>query len=406
MRNKEKKVSVWGAPSRFWYFLVALISKLLLKILFRHKVEKKVKLEKGKPYVFISHHASLIDAIMLIDAVYPIKANVVIGKVFVIRKSLKFISNALKCIPKSQFAIDLPAIRAMQSVTADNRAIAIYPEGKVSIDGRQLYYLPLGTSKLIKMLNAEVVMVTSSGSFCAKPKHGASFRFGKLKTVVDTLLTREQVKELASTEIHNKINKALEFNDNIYQQENNLRFKCKTPALGFHRSLYKCPKCGVDYQMRSTNTHLICDSCGNSVELTQYGKLIPEEGSTAFERIDLWNEYQRQACREELQADDFYIQTPCDCSYFEEGMPEFEQVGSGIAYIDKEKIGYKGTFKGEPYEHSIPLKSLHTITAKTRECIDLPYKDGILNLYFTENKYAAKFELLVEENYRLNVLHQ
>ncbi len=404
MKNKEKKPDTWSAPSGFWYSIVAIISKILLKIFFRHKVEKKVKLEKGKPYVIISHHASLIDAVIMIDAVYPIKFNIVIGKVFVIRKSLKFISNALKCIPKSQFAIDLPAIKAMQSVTADNRAVAIYPEGKVSIDGRQLYYLPLGISKLIKMLDAEVIMVTSYGSFCAKPKHGNSFRFGKLKTVVDSLITAEQVRELSSKEIHSKISKALEFNDNIYQQENNIRFKCKNPALGFHRSLYKCPKCGIDYQMRSTNTHLICNSCGNSVQLTQYGKLIPEEGSIAFERIDLWNEYQREACRAELATDDFYIETACECSFFADDMQEFEHVGCGIVYIDKEKIGYRGTFRGQPYEYAIPLKSLHTITAKTRESIDLTCEGGILSLNFTENKYAAKFELLVEENYRLNVL--
>ncbi len=407
MKNdKGKKTETWEAPSGFWYFIVAVISKFLLKLFFRHKVQRKVKLEKGKPYVFISHHASLIDVLLMIDAAYPIKLNIIIGRTFYIRKSLSFVAQAIKCIPKSQFAIDLPAIRAMQSVTADNRAVGIYPEGKVSVDGRQLYYLPTGTAKLIKMLDAEVIVVASAGSYCAKPKHGNSFRFGKLRSVVYSLLTREQVSELSNKEIHATISKALEFNDNIYQQENNIRFKCKNPALGFHRSLYKCPKCGIDYQIRSTNTHLICNACGNSVEYTEYGKLIPEEGSVAFGRIDLWNEYQRQACRQELQNPDFYLETPCKCSFFAEGMPDFEYVGDGIAYINKEKIGYRGTFKGKPYEYTMPLKSLHTITAKTREIIDLVSQEGILSLELLENKYATKFELLVEENYRLNVLRQ
>ena len=404
MNKEEKANGSWPSPSAFWFFTVALISKILLKICFGHKVERKIKLEKNKAYVFISHHASLIDAIMMMDALFPLRFNIVIGRAFYAKKSLKFVVNALKCIPKSQFALDLAAIKALKSVTADNRAVALYPEGKVSSDGKGLYYIPAGISKLIKMLDAEVVMVKSGGSFCARPKYGASFRFGKLKSVVDRVLTQEEVRKLSCEEIHKKVTECLAYNDNIYQQENNIRFKCKNPALGLHRGLYKCPKCGVEYQMRSTATHLICDACGNSVQYTEYGRLIPEEGSVAFERLDLWNDYQRKACREELQTPDFYLETPCKC-YFNSGGAD-EYAGEGKAYINKERIGYKGTFFGEPYEYSLPLKTQHTLTVKTREWIDLVNEKGILGLQFSENKYSAKFGLLVEENYRLNELKE
>ena len=38
--------------------------------------------------------------------------------------------------------------------------------------------------------------------------------------------------------------------------------------------------------------------------------------------------------------------------------------------------------------------------------IDLVNEKGILGLQFSENKYSAKFGLLVEENYRLNELKE
>lgn len=403
--SKGRKDSSWPSPSKVWFFIVAMISKLLLKVCFHHKVERNIKLEKHKPYVIISHHASLIDAIMMMDALYPLRFNTVIGRTFYAKKALKFIVSALKCIPKSQFALDLAAIRAMKSVTADNRAVALYPEGKVTTDGKQLYHIPLGTSKLIKMLDAEVIIVKSQGSFCAKPKYGKSFRFGPLRSKVDRVLTQEEVRRLCASEIHKKISASLCYNDNIYQQENNVKFKCKNPALGFHRGFYKCPKCGIEYQMTSTNTHLICNACGNSVEYTQYGRLIPDKGSIAFERLDLWNDYQRQACREELADPDFCLQTTTKCYFNKDGANKFEYAGEGIAYINKERVGYKGTFFGSPYEYSMPLKGQHTLTVKTREMIDLVCDEGILGLEFTEGKYAAKFGLLVEENFRLNELN-
>ena len=149
MNKEEKANGSWPSPSAFWFFTVALISKILLKICFGHKVERKIKLEKNKAYVFISHHASLIDAIMMMDALFPLRFNIVIGRAFYAKKSLKFVVNALKCIPKSQFALDLAAIKALKSVTADNRAVAS-PEGKVSSDGKGLYYIPAGISKLLR----------------------------------------------------------------------------------------------------------------------------------------------------------------------------------------------------------------------------------------------------------------
>lgn len=402
MKNTRK--TVWKSPNTVAYFFIAMLAKFLLKVLFNHKIEKNIKLEKGKPYVIISNHASILDILMMIATVYPTKINIVAGKSYFSHSVLKHIFKALRCIPKKQFAIDLESIRIIKNVIDDNRCVALYPEGKVTLDGKQLHYIPPGIGKFIKMLNCEVVITKVSGSSLVRPRFFHSYKRGKIKTVLDRVISSDEISKLSNIEVYNRIQKSIEYNDNIFQQENKLIYKSKKPALGYHYAYYKCPKCEVEYKIKSTDTHLICSDCNNSVEYTIEGKLIPEKDSVAFDRLDLWYDYQRKACKEEIAKEDFYIETPCTCHINYENTKSFVEVGSGIAFINKGYIGYKGTKDNKPYDINIPLKLLHTISTKNEEAIELVNEDGIIRLDFTENKLSTKFGLLVEENYRLNYI--
>ena len=405
-KTKAKSTPQFKSPNPVIYFIFAMLGKFLLKILFNHKIEKRVKLEKNKPYIFISNHASVLDVVMMMATVYPARFSILTGRDAFTMPIIKVAIKLMRGIPKNQFAIDIPSIRIIKSIIDDNRSVAIYPEGKVSLDGTNLHYLPIGIGKLMKMLNAEVIITKVYGSNLAKPRWFKGLKFGNLKTVMDRVISFEEIKTLSNQEIYDRIRESIQFNDNIYQQENKLRFRSKKPALGYEYAYYKCPKCGVEYQMTTTNTHINCSACGNSIQLNEYGELIPVGDSKTFARLDLWYDYQRQSCREELLQDNFYIETPCKCFFNDVKANEYKEVGEGIAYIDKEKIGYKGTYEGKPYEFSTPLKILHTITTKNEEGIDLTNDQGILRLDFIQNKYSTKFGLLVEEYYRLTVIEK
>lgn len=387
-------------PNAFFYYLIGYTLKLISKLLFRIKIyNKEVKNLKG-PFLVVANHSSVADIAFTVSALLPKRLNIVTARDLFTWKPFKPFINKLGCIPKNQFALDIMSLKMMKAAVEQGRNVCIYPEGKTSLDGKSLHYVPESIAKFIKYLDVPVVLSYTLGSYLTRPRYFKGFRYGKVKVMESILLTREELQKMSNKEIYATLTKALQFNDNIFQQENKIRFRSKRPAMGMDYILYKCPKCGAEYQMTSTERHLICNACGNDVEYTEYGELIPSKDSKAFARIDLWYDFQRKAIDEEIKKDDFYISNAVD--FYIEKDRNYVLTGQGELYIDKENIGYKGNKEGQPFELKTPLKSLHTITTKNQEGIDLVFAEGTYRFLFKNKKGSTKYGLIVEQMYRLN----
>lgn len=385
-------------PMALLYYPVVFVLKLLSKIFFKLKIDKKgIKGLKG-PFVVMANHCSMIDIVFNTAALLPRRLNIVAGKDLFTWKKFKPFITKLGCIPKSQSAVDVMAIKMIKAALEQGRCVVIYPEGRISLDGKQLHYVPDNIGKLIKMLDVPVVFTHSQGAYLTKPRYYHGFKRGRALVKTYVLFTKEQVKEQPAKALAAGVRTALEFNDNIYQRENNIRFRSKNPAKGIDYILYKCPKCSAEYNMHSTDTQLICDACGNTVTYDEWGRFIPEEGSVAFDRIDLWYDYERQAVRKEISVEDFRISHEVDFLLEEEGT--FRPAGEGLVYIDDSFVGYEGTRDGEKFSCRTPLKNLNAIVVKNKEGIDLAYPDGFYRFMFKEHKYSIKYGLVVEEMYR------
>lgn len=386
-------------PNAFLYYLIAVAVRVLAKLLFRIKYKKDgIKDLKG-PFLLLGNHASVTDIAFTVGAILPHRLNILTSKDLFTWKLFKPFITRLGCIPKSQFAIDIMSLKMMKAAVEQGRNVALYPEGKTSLDGKGLHYISPSIGKLVKFLGVPVVLSHASGAYLTKPRYFKGFRYGKVLLEETILLTAEEVKTLSVNEIYQRVTEALKFNDNIYQQENNIRFRSKKPAAGLEYILYRCPKCGLDYIMRSTDRRLICDYCGNSVEYTEYGKLIPDAQSKAFDRIDLWFDWQRKCVDEEIRKPDFFVSKPVEV-LIEENR-NYRTAGEGELFIDKELIGFKGTVDLKPFAASIPLKTLHTITTKNEEGIDMILPEGTFRFLFKDHKGSTKYGLIVEQSFRM-----
>ncbi len=396
--DKNIKDIVVRKPNGFLYYTIAYIVKFLSKLLFRLKIDKKeIKGLKG-PFMVIANHSSLADIAFTVSALLPHRLNILTSRDLFTWKLFKPFIERVGCISKNQFAIDIMALKTLKAAVEQGRNVALYPEGKASLDGKNLHYIPPSIAKLIKFLDVPVVLSYSQGAYLVKPRYYKGFRYGQVRIKTSVLLTQEQVRKLSNDEIYKKVVDALQFNDHIFQQENKARFRSSKPARGLEYILYRCPKCSLDYLMRTTDRNLICDYCGNNVEYTEYGELIPDATSKAFKRIDLWYDYQRKVIDEEIRKDDFYISHKVDS--FMEVDRKYVPIGEGELYIDKEYIGYKGTKNGQPFECKTALKTLHTITVKNQEGVDLIYPEGTYRFLFKDKKYSVKYGLIVEQMYR------
>ncbi len=398
MQNKEEKVR---KPSFFWYGIGARIMRLFSYFYWHLRVDNKEIRKVKSPILAIAPHSSTLDIVPTAATLLPKRYNVVMGKDLFTWKQLRPFIKAFGAIPKDQGAIDIACMRTLKAAAEQGRNILLYPEGKTSLDGKQFFYLGPSIGKFIKFLDCNVVVVQTNGAYLTKPRFIKGFRRGRIETKASLLFTREEVKATPVKEIVEKVRKALEFNDNIWQRDNHVRFKSKDPANNLNYILYKCPKCGAEYEMAAENGLVTCSACGNCVRYTEYGELLPQGDSVTFDRLDLWVDYERDSVAEEIKKDDFSLTKEVALYLRNDEKNEYEEKGKGSLTVDKDKITFVGTEEGKEKTLEYSLTEVATIVTKNSEGIDLIIGGKPYRFLFTEHKWSYKYELIVEQLFAL-----
>ena len=289
-----------------------LASKFLIKagITFYGKryFSKRVKLiDEGvlsqlkAPFVVVANHASFADVAGMVMMLYPNCASFVISETQII-KWPKLI-NRFGVLPKKQFTVDTSLIRDIKYVLSKNRPVVIYPEAKLSADGRQSIIKP-AVAKLIKMLKVPLVTVRFNGNYLHKPRWAKTKRFLPMTADVQLAVTADEAKTISAEEIHSRIIANLACDDYAYQLANNIHIDTPDLAEGLEHLLYKCPVCNEEFAMTSKGNTLTCTKCGLQVVQNTLGQL---EGCR-FDKVTDWVDWQRDCCRQEVLQEGYRTQ--------------------------------------------------------------------------------------------------
>ena len=379
-------------------FLVRAFAKLYWKLRIDNKEIKNLK----EPALAIAPHMSTLDVVPTMCTLFPHKYNIVAAKDLFTWKQLKPFIEKFGAIPMTQCAMDLNSLRTIKAASDNGRSILLYPEGRTSLDGRQLYYLNPSIGKLIKFLGLPVVLVKTYGAYVTKPRYIKGFRRGRMESKASILLTKEQVKALSPTEIYKIVADSFVINDNAWQQENDIKFKAKCLASNLNYILYKCPRCGAEYENTISGDTLKCNACGNTVKYTPNGHLVPIGDGISIDRIDLWMDYEKESVIEETEREGFCLSKEVTALCRNDETREYENVGEGELFINKEIIGYRGVINGAFAEMELPLKNMPTVITKNTEAIELTFDNLTYRFMFKEKKYSTKYGLIVEALYAKN----
>ena len=136
--NQETKF-VPRKPSKFLYGLLVPLVQILSHILIKAKFvrDKRIRERKG-PFVVIGTHTCLMDVAMMMLAMKPLPLNIVCGRDVFTWSKIKPIKKAAGLIPINQFEIDLGSIRTMKRAVEAGCSLALFPEGKFTLDGKNL----------------------------------------------------------------------------------------------------------------------------------------------------------------------------------------------------------------------------------------------------------------------------
>ncbi len=169
------------------YALGRFIIAPLARVAYRPHVEGKAHVPKSGPVIFASNHLSFIDSIA-IPVAAPRPVHFLAKSSYFEKPASRWFFTAIGAIPVKRGAgqAALDALDQQRALLDEGSAVALYPEGTRSLDGR-LYKGRTGVAFLALQTGAPVVPVGLIGTDKVMPvgakkpsmKHRITVRFGR-----------------------------------------------------------------------------------------------------------------------------------------------------------------------------------------------------------------------------------
>ncbi len=390
----------------------ARLMRLLLRVLCRgadvsYHYDFDAEKMKGKQVILLSDHATR-DAYKYVLRGYPfIDPNVVIGYQNIFIKGLFGLLLRGGIIPKKLYQADPKSIMDMLKVLHMGGSLCIFPEGIQSTAGGN-HPIFSGTAGLLKKAEVPVVLCKSYGAYLVKPRYKKSENRGHQEFHYEILFTAEEIKVLSVEEINERLLARFRYNDFLWNKSARYRYTNKKEPLaaGIEGILYRCPRCGAEFTIKTEGEHILCTACGNTVLLNEYYDLIPRgEGDLLpYTSVYEWFLDQRAAAKREAEAG-FLYEYECEMYDVHSDKLSFSPYypcGEGKATITEKTVSYRGTRHGEEVDFVFDIKAMPSFIFTPNQDNDFYYD----NIYYSlrpksDRLRVVKYMLLVEEAHRL-----
>ncbi len=363
---------------------------------------------QGKQVILLADHSTKYAYKYVLHG-YPFaRPNVVIGWQNIFVKFLFGILVKGGIIPKKLYQADPKSIIDMLKVIKMGGSLCIFPEGIQSSSG-SLHPIYPSTANMIKKAGLPVVICKSYGAYLVRPRYKKADNKGHQEYHYELAFTEEDIKELTVDQIYERLLEKFKFND--FEWNKNARNKYIAPkgdtlAGGIEKILYRCPKCGCEFKIKTVGEEIICENCNNTLVLNEYYDLLPKTNDDyiPYSSIDEWFKHQRELVTEEVKTG-FSYEYECeiyDIHTEKLYLDPYYPCGEGKITITNDGIHYIGTRHNEDVDltfdiHATP--SFPFVPGKGNEV----YYQGVYYNFVpkTDRLKSVKYMLLVEEAHRL-----
>lgn len=345
------------------------------------------------PYILLVNHQSGFDFLALHQAMYPRLVNGVIAYNQMLGHKNLWLKMGM--IPKRQFDLIIGFLRQAKKVAENKGIIALYPEGKITCDGRRGEMSP-AVAKLLKLLALPVVVCCIKGCYLFRPKWAYKKRkSGGVEVHINPLFSTEEIKTLSVEEIFDKVLKAFEHDEFEWQKQNGIRITEPFRAEGLDRILYKCPHCKEEFETGSLGDTVFCSACGKQWKLSETGRLAAADGETEYESIPDWYDFQRKSAREAVE--DGYLNSERCTAYALPDLKGWKLLGEGSLMFDGDTL----TYSSDDGDHiEFDARPLYTVPYGFSDGLLLAKDNVTYSFVFEDMRQATKLNLLIEESYK------
>lgn len=382
--------------NRILYAFICALLKPYLKLSYHFTVPRDVPKFPAGPILVLGTHSSNLDFLFALPTLKKKRFNIMVTSYFFNNERLARLLRFFHCIEKEQFRVDVAAIRDLRASVKNGASVLVYPEGEVNGTGR--CEIPeRNIVKLCRMLDVPVYAIRTFGSYFTRPKWGPVIRKGKVTAKVDEIAGIEALRAMDDSALYERICEKLKGGDYEWQERAMVPFPHRRCAEGLHNMLYLCPRCGREFMMDTLEDEIFCESCGNRGYMDEYGFLHPVNRDDVILRtVPEWIDLQRERIRAEVLQKEFAI---CERAYLQfhnrRNSAEHDNVGEGMAVLDKEALTYEGTCNGEPVILVYPLSSFTKLPFSAGDQFDVPNPVRYTSIRPVNPRTVEKFVLAV-----------
>ncbi len=378
----------------------------LLATKFTYKKIGMERLNKNEPCLYLMNHSSFIDLKIVSHILYPRPFNIICTSDGFVGKN--WLMRNLGCVPTKKFITDSVLVRDMVYCAKKlNSSILIYPEASYTFDGTATP-LPDSLAKCLKMLNIPVVMIKTFGAFSRDPLYNClQRRKVKVSAAMEYILSPEDIKNKSVDELNEILKEQFTFDGFRWQQENGVKITENFRADGLNRVLYKCPHCENEGKMKGEGTNIICEECGASYHLDEYGFLKAVNAEPKFSHIPDWYAWERECVRKELENGTYSLETQVDIMMLVDTKCVYK-VGSGVLTHSENGFSLKGC--DGKLDFSIPPSASYSLYSdyfwyEIGDVICIGDSKALYYCFPRDKKdIVAKTRLAAEELYKLKIM--
>ncbi len=369
-----------GTPDSMMYAFIFFLVRLWLGRRQRVEIDDAALRELEPPYILLSNHESFEDFYYISQMAHPRNPSYLVNEYYCTRPVLRHMAKRGGILSKKLFTPDMAAPLGILRTVRRGYPVVIFPEGRLSPDGRSNPIVESGAA-LYRRMKAPLVLLRIDGAYWAHPKwRKKSFR-SDIRLSVRRVLKPEELAAMTDAQLDELLRAEL-YNDasdhpGFYPQKNK--------AVGLEGLLYRCADCGALYDTEGVGNELRCRACGKRHRLDEHYRFTDAPGT-----IGRYYDAIRELEARELDTLSLRAAVKTKIFGADGGPVRWEK---GECTLDAEAFRYRS----EKEDFTIPTEKLPALAFSCGEEFEL-YHEGELHYFYPleQPRQAARWALAVD----------
>ena len=369
-------------PDSLVYALLFFVVRIWCRGRGRHlTIDDEPLQAQSEPYLLLCNHGSFYDFYYVSEMGHPRNPAYLVNEYYTTRPVLRTLAKKAGILSKKLFT---PGIGAAAGILRTLRAgfpVVIFPEGRLSPDGRSNPIVEPGGA-FYRRLGFNLVLVKIEGAYFASPKWRTRSYHAPVHVSVQRVITPTEMQAMRAEALDGLIAETL-FTDAssvtqpVYHQKNK--------AEGLENLLYRCVDCGALYTMYSRGNRITCRNCGAEHVLNSSYHF-----TTSPQTISAWYDRMAEMERSELA----FLKLSCSVHTTVFGANGGKKRRErGVCTLNPEEF----TYQSDQISFSIPTASLPALAFSCGKEFELYHKGELYYFYpDMDPQQVARWALAVD----------